>query len=78
MMSERRRRATSVAPAILSISGIRRDLIANNDWQFQSMEISYCQFMRNIELPAGDELFISSEYENGMLMIHVSMEGKRR
>jgi len=60
----------------LTVRGVRRDWIMEQGWQHHSMEISYCHFRRDIELPAGARGgLISSEYRPGMLLIHVAMEG---
>lgn len=62
--------------SLLRIRGIRRDWIVREGWRHHSMEISYCHFERDIQLPAGvSGFFISSEYNQGMLLIHVATEG---
>jgi len=65
--------------AALTILGIRRDWIVDKDWRHHSMEISYCRFRRDIDLPQGMcGGLITSEYRNGMLLIHVTTEGGGR
>ncbi len=61
--------------AVLNISGIRRDWIVENGWRHHTMEISYCHFRREIELPSNKCGLVSNEYKDGMLLIHIAMEG---
>ncbi len=57
----------------LTVSGIRRDWLSQQDNQFYSMEISYNRFHRSVELPCDLEMVqIATEYRYGMLLVHLS------
>jgi HSP20 family protein len=65
--------------ASLVVSGIRRDLMVNDEWSHYSMEIAYSRFERTIELPCKlDRARIEAELRDGMLLIHVMPEGEGR
>ncbi len=63
--------------AVLSIAGLRRDWIKEAGWRHHTMEISYCHFQREIELPLDKGGVASTEYRHGMLLIHIAGEGVR-
>ena len=56
----------------IRVSGVRRDWITEEGWRHYSMEISYCQFERTVELPAQiANTDVSSEYVEGMLIVRI-------
>ncbi len=60
----------------LIVSGCRRDLMVNEEWNHYSMEIAYNRFERAIELPCNlDRTGVSAELRDGMLLIYVMLEG---
>lgn len=68
-----------VAGRQVRICGRRRDLLIQRDWTQYSMELSYNQFERRIELPCdltGARLQL--EFREGILLIRIDMEGEDR
>ena len=66
-----------VAGRQVRVCGRRRDLLIHQDWTQYSMELSYNQFERRIELPcdlAGARLQL--EFREGILLIRIDMEGE--
>ena len=66
-----------VAGRQVRIWGRRRDLLVQQNWTQYSMELSYNQFERRIELPcdlAGARLQL--EFREGILLIRIDMEGE--
>jgi HSP20 family protein len=63
----------SVIGSTVTVSGVRRDRIVEEDCWHYSMEISYSKFERCVHLPcdvsAND---LSIEYKNGFLLVHVN------
>lgn len=58
----------------LTVSGIRRDRMAEQGFCQYSMEISYSRFERTIQLPCNiDGAAIGVDYRNGILLVHVSI-----
>jgi HSP20 family protein len=56
----------------LTVRGQRRDLSICEGRQAYSMEISYNQFERTVELPvAVQEFRLSSEYRDGMFLVSI-------
>ncbi|MBI4583728.1 MAG: Hsp20/alpha crystallin family protein [Planctomycetes bacterium] len=59
----------------LTVRGIRRDFVLEEGWSHHSMEISYSQFERTIQLPCNLlQARLSTDYREGMLLIHVDVE----
>lgn len=59
----------------LTVSGIRRDCLVEEDWSHYSMEIAYNRFERTVELPCNlEQSRVSIELRDGMLLVRV-MEG---
>jgi HSP20 family molecular chaperone IbpA len=59
----------------LTVQGIRRDLIQEENCNFYSLEISYSQFKRTITLPVVvEELKQHLDYKDGMLFIVIENE----
>lgn len=59
------------------VSGVRRDRVVETGWRHYSMEISYCRFERQVELPSPLEgARIASEYRDGMLIVRIESERK--
>lgn len=57
----------------ISVSGVRRDLLAEEAGSYYSMEIAYNRFERTVELPCEfANPRISLEGRNGILIIRVS------
>jgi HSP20 family protein len=63
----------------LIVTGRRRDLAGSEVHEAYSMEIAYCRFQRDIELPCevGTARF-TTEYRDGMLLIRVQTERRGR
>jgi len=60
----------------LTVRGRRRDWIVQEVCTAYSMEISYDQFERILELPCSlDEADIQTEYREGMLLVRLSLKG---
>jgi HSP20 family protein len=60
----------------LTVSGVRRDLLVDEDCSFYSMEIAYNRFERTVELPCDlDKADIEFEFRNGILVVRVATEG---
>ena len=60
----------------LTIVGIRRDSAFDENCECYSLEISYSQFERRIELPCNlERARIVTEYRDGMLIARVITEG---
>jgi HSP20 family protein len=56
----------------LTVSGVRRDTMAEKDCCQYSMEISYSRFERTIHLPCEiDSARLDVEHRNGILLVHV-------
>jgi HSP20 family protein len=56
----------------LVVEGTRRDMIIKEVQKSYSMEISYNQFQRTIELPSSlEEAKIITKYQDGMLIIRL-------
>jgi HSP20 family protein len=65
--------------AKLVVSGTRRDWCITSHQHAHSMEIAYSYFERSVELPeelSGAE--IRSEYQDGMLLVHVVQRRENR
>lgn len=61
----------------LTVQGFRRDRSIREDHQAYSMEIAYNRFQRNIDLPCEIEgANISTEYDNGMLLVHLACQSR--
>ncbi len=63
----------SVRGRRISISGARRDAVAEESDSFYIMEISYNRFERTIEMPANlDSFHVSLEARDGMLLVRMT------
>ena len=61
----------------LIVQGLRRDRSILGGHRAYSMEIAYNRFQRNIELPCNIEgAQIFTEYDNGMLLVHLAVESR--
>jgi HSP20 family protein len=59
----------------VTIQGVRRDLLSEEGYNYYRMEITYNHFERSVELPCKVEpASIATEYRNGMLLVHLTME----
>ena len=59
----------------LTVKGVRRDCSIGEGCSSYTMEISYSQFQRSLELPVDlARAKLSSEYRDGMLLIHIGTE----
>jgi len=57
----------------LTLSGLRRDMRIDEDQHSYSMEISYNQFQRTLELPCElEQMEILTDYRDGMLLVRLS------
>ena len=63
----------------LFVEGARRDWFAGQQAVCHSMEIAYCRFRREVELPCSlDGAEIAWEFREGMLLVKLSLpEGDR-
>src|SRR5688572_14599488 len=60
----------------LTVRGRRRDWIVEEACSAYSMEISYDQFERVLELPCSlDDADIRTDYRDGMLLVRLSLKG---
>ena len=65
----------SVSGQSLQIRGVRRDWAIREGQQSYSMEIAYNRFERVIELPSDlGQVDVTTEYRDGMLLIHLRTE----
>jgi HSP20 family protein len=63
----------------LTISGTRRDRMVEEGWSCYTMEIAYSRFERSFSLPCDLEASrIAVRGSEGMLLVHVTMEGNQR
>ena len=59
----------------LTVKGTRRDCSIGEGCASYTMEITYSQFQRCLELPVDlGKAKLSSEYRDGMLLIHIGTE----
>src|SRR5579864_7170066 len=66
----------SVRGRRVSVSGIRRDFIAEEGCSYYSMEISYNRFERSLEMPADlENARITLEARDGLLLVRMITEG---
>jgi HSP20 family protein len=62
--------------SIVRVRGVRRDLMVEHGWTHHSMEIAYNRFERQVALPGeAGPASVSSEYREGMLIVHLQLEG---
>ncbi len=67
--------AVSAAGCQLTISGIRRDILAEDGWNHYTMEIPYSRFACSVTLPHDLEgAALETNYIDGMLLIRVRFE----
>jgi HSP20 family protein len=63
----------------LTIIGTRRDRMVEEGWSCYAMEIAYSRFERSFSLPCDLEASrIAVRGSEGMLLVHVTMEGNQR
>jgi HSP20 family protein len=61
------------------VSGTRRDWCISSHQHAHSMEIAYSYFERSVELPEElSQAEIRSEYQDGMLLVHVAQRRENR
>ena len=68
-----------IARQAVTVSGIRRDCLHEDDCRFYSMEIAYNRFQRTVELP--DQLEgaqLQLDYRDGLLIIRVQTKESNR
>jgi HSP20 family protein len=59
----------------LTVRGVRRDCTLEEGQRHYSLEISYNRFERTLDLPGNVEAArISTDYRDGMLLVHLSVE----
>ena len=61
----------------MTVRGTRRDCTTPAGCSYYRMEIAYGPFERSVELPVDDDLRraqITTEYRDGMLLVHVPTE----
>ena len=59
----------------LRLEGARRDMRVEQDQRSYSMEISYSQFERTLELPCDvDRMEITTDYRDGMLVVRLTLK----
>ena len=64
----------SMAGSAVTISGVRRDHISEQNCCHYSMEISYSRFQRTIHLPCDvSSAALETRYENGILLVRVTV-----
>ncbi len=57
---------------VITVRGLRRDWVVEEGWCHYSMEISYSEFERTIDIPCNVEAAtIETEYIEGMLIIRI-------
>jgi len=60
---------------VVTVRGVRRDLRIAEQQQSYTMEISYNQFERSLELPCEvDALGVTTDYRDGMLIVRLGCE----
>ncbi len=63
----------------LTVSGVRRDWVAEEDCSQYSLEITYNRFERTVHLPCEvDATSISLEYRNGILLVRINAKGRHK
>ncbi|MGD9723160.1 MAG: Hsp20/alpha crystallin family protein [Pirellulales bacterium] len=68
----------SVRGRVVSLRGLRRDVRREDAQQSYSLEISYNQFERSLELPCDlDAMQVDTEYRDGMLLVRLSCKDSR-
>lgn len=71
--------ALRVASNGLTVEGVRRDCLAEAGCRYQSLEIAYGRFERRVELPVNlEHAQITSEFQAGMLLVHLRTEESAR
>ena len=62
----------------VSVSGFRRDWVVEEGCSYYSMEISYNQFERTIEMPSNlDNARVTLEGRDGILLVRMMTEGSQ-
>lgn len=65
----------SVSGSRLTISGVRRDPLAEFGWVHYSMEIPYSRFACSVNLPHDlEQAGMQTEYLDGMLLVRVQFD----
>jgi HSP20 family protein len=63
----------------LTLRGLRRDWLVQEGCHYHSLEIAYSRFERGIDFPADlGQARISTDYQAGMLLVRINMEGTER
>ena len=66
----------SIAGRLVTVSGVRRNTLVEEGSRYYSMEISYNQFERTIEMPVRlDRARIALEARDGILLVRMNLEG---
>ena len=66
----------SVRGRRVSVSGVRRDFIAEEGYRYYSMEIFYNRFERSLEMPVDlENARITLEARDGLLLVRMVTEG---
>jgi HSP20 family protein len=61
---------------LLTISGVRRDWMAERGCTYYALEISYARFERTIELPVEiDPHSLCIDYRDGILLVRITNKG---
>jgi HSP20 family protein len=65
----------AVCGSTITVRGVRRDVSVDERQQSYSMEISYNQFERSLQMPCElDAMHVSLDYRDGMLIVRLSCE----
>lgn len=68
----------SICGQRVTISGFRRDWVVEEGCSYYSMEISYNQFERTIEMPSNlDNARVTLEARDGILLVRMMTEGSQ-
>jgi HSP20 family protein len=71
--------AVHVQGCRVTVRGIRRDTLRQEDCSYYCMEINYSAFERTIELPCQlESARWEFEFNNGMLLVQLSTGGEQR
>lgn len=63
---------------ILQVQGTRRDYTLEEGCHHHRLEIAYSSFARHVEFPVSlEQARITTEYQEGMLLVRIQTEGER-
>jgi HSP20 family protein len=61
----------------LTVRGLRRDCMTEEEHRCYRMEITYSHFERTVELPCNlDRADIGTDYKHGLLLVHIKTEAQ--